>query len=41
MEKGLQNSTLDNFTKQKIEWKKKVRDELAMPYGIFAMGETA
>ena len=41
MEKGLQNSILDNFTKQKVEWERKVRDELALPYGIFARGETA
>jgi len=41
MEERLQDKTLDNFTKQKIEWKKKVRDELAYPYGVFAMGVTA
>ena len=33
--------TLDNFTKESNEWKKKVARELAYPYGIFAVGVTA
>ena len=33
--------TLDNFTKESNEWKKKVNKELAQPYGIFAVGCTA
>lgn len=33
--------TLDNFEKQTKDWQRKVRDELAYPYGVFAVGETA
>ena len=33
--------TLDSFTKEAKAWEKKVYDELAQPYGIFAVGCTA
>ena len=37
----MEEKTLDNFTKESKEWENKVRDELAVPYGVFARGTTA
>lgn len=37
----MEEKTLNDFTKQSKEWEKKVHDELAIPYGIFAKGTTA
>ena len=33
--------TLDNFTKEKKEWQRKVEVEIAQPYGVFAVGVVA
>jgi len=34
----MEEKTLSDFEKQKASWEKKVREELAVPYGVFAVG---